>query len=540
MNTVTPSPSPNQEPTSSRRKPSAKEERVNSALREALFMHEDSQNRWDKLIADGAHDTQIWHGLLREFGTGGGSQTVDGTLFAYIGGGNGIDPPLFWVGTSNHRTQDKPTLKGAALVKRVRELLQIPAMKALDDTAESGEAEETSPAQSYGAHEFTPKSDDKNICALCFQGRRGKPHRAWKEAQAQAQAATLAESGEAVPETHEDSPYADETEPAALLAKTEEEQRARFAALTLLDETLTTDPPARKREKLEKERDELRAVYDSTYAEAASAFGVEAAEQMRARVEYPAEILIGLLSFIDVDVDAATVESWTLEQRAQVQEYAAAVHLSASDNDDVIVPPRPDFLPVAGITSDDVGNGDCGPDCQHTGEEHAAFDAGVQAGGRGDDESACPFDSDYERDAWLSGHAIGEANALIGKTPATEIAYAPTRRFTRELECELSDSDLLAKLTELTTKLTQKDAVEQELKEVSAGYKGRIKTLDREVHQLTRVVTKRCEEREVECEERFNYAARQAQIVRLDTFDVVESRAMTQRETQQYLFAPSI
>jgi hypothetical protein len=124
-----------------------------------------------------------------------------------------------------------------------------------------------------------------------------------------------------------------------------------------------------------------------------------------------------------------------------------------------------------------------------------------------------------------------EENQAIVATPAK--ATQP-----RDLECELSDSDLLTKLDELTTKLTEKDAVEQELKEVSAGYKGRIKTLDREIHSLTRTITSKRELREVECRERFNFDAKKVEVIRVDTFEVVETRTMTVRELQQTL--PSI
>lgn len=38
------------------------------------------------------------------------------------------------------------------------------------------------------------------------------------------------------------------------------------------------------------------------------------------------------------------IAAWSPEQSKQAQEWAAAVHLHASDNDDVVVPPKPDFL----------------------------------------------------------------------------------------------------------------------------------------------------------------------------------------------------
>lgn len=37
------------------------------------------------------------------------------------------------------------------------------------------------------------------------------------------------------------------------------------------------------------------------------------------------------------------VEAWTPEQREQAENWAAAAHLEASDND-IDVPPKPDFI----------------------------------------------------------------------------------------------------------------------------------------------------------------------------------------------------
>lgn len=60
----------------------------------------------------------------------------------------------------------------------------------------------------------------------------------------------------------------------------------------------------------------------------------------------PAHVLRDLLLVVCVTVSEAAVEGWTPEQRKQAEEWAAATHLSASDND-VTVPPRPEFLAEA-------------------------------------------------------------------------------------------------------------------------------------------------------------------------------------------------
>ena len=55
--------------------------------------------------------------------------------------------------------------------------------------------------------------------------------------------------------------------------------------------------------------------------------------------------LSALLLVGDTDVDEAIVTSWTQAQRDQAYDWAMRVHFRASDNDDVFVPERPDFVP---------------------------------------------------------------------------------------------------------------------------------------------------------------------------------------------------
>lgn len=54
--------------------------------------------------------------------------------------------------------------------------------------------------------------------------------------------------------------------------------------------------------------------------------------------------LVDMLSLVCVTVPPERPAQWTQEQREQALNWAVAVHLDASDND-VTVPPRPEFLP---------------------------------------------------------------------------------------------------------------------------------------------------------------------------------------------------
>lgn len=54
-----------------------------------------------------------------------------------------------------------------------------------------------------------------------------------------------------------------------------------------------------------------------------------------------------LLSCHSIDAPIELVETWTDDQVKQADIWAWSCYLSASDNDDMQVPPRPDFLPEA-------------------------------------------------------------------------------------------------------------------------------------------------------------------------------------------------
>lgn len=58
-----------------------------------------------------------------------------------------------------------------------------------------------------------------------------------------------------------------------------------------------------------------------------------------AEIAFDALLLVG-----DTDIDEDTISNWTQEQRDIAYDWAMRIHLHASDNDDVPVPPRPEFI----------------------------------------------------------------------------------------------------------------------------------------------------------------------------------------------------
>lgn len=60
---------------------------------------------------------------------------------------------------------------------------------------------------------------------------------------------------------------------------------------------------------------------------------------------YPLNAIVDLLGLVSISVTPEQVSEWTDEQRDQVCKWAGAVYTGASDNDNIVVPPKPDFLP---------------------------------------------------------------------------------------------------------------------------------------------------------------------------------------------------
>lgn len=117
------------------------------------------------------------------------------------------------------------------------------------------------------------------------------------------------------------------------------------------------------------------AVVDAAVASAVTPVRPAAAEPSESD-EWPDQALVDLLGLISFTVTEEHMAAWTPEQRAQVGQWAGAVHLNASDNDDVVVPDRPVFLVPAEYHCDVCGADglhfqDACPDAAPTGDARA-------------------------------------------------------------------------------------------------------------------------------------------------------------------------
>lgn len=107
---------------------------------------------------------------------------------------------------------------------------------------------------------------------------------------------------------------------------------------------------------------------------------------------------------------------------------------------------------------------------------------------------------------------------------------------TMSLPVRLTDLELLAKAKELAAKLAESDDVESRKKLAVAECKAKADRLGDEISDLAQTLRTGKEAREVEVQETRDNLARTIETVRIDTGEVVSSRAMTIHELQRPLF----
>lgn len=119
------------------------------------------------------------------------------------------------------------------------------------------------------------------------------------------------------------------------------------------------------------------------------------------------------------------------------------------------------------------------------------------------------------------------SNDTAEETGATE---------TRELTCDLSDEDVIERAKALAHALSEVNVLEVQRRASAKHFGEDIKALEREVEKLAVSIRTRQELREVECLEKREFRTNEVVVVRTDTGDVIDSRAMTIEERQECLF----
>ena len=105
---------------------------------------------------------------------------------------------------------------------------------------------------------------------------------------------------------------------------------------------------------------------------------------------------------------------------------------------------------------------------------------------------------------------------------------------TRKLPVQLTDDEIADSGRSVAKAVEQKAALQEEKKAQTAD----IKLQGEIIRTLSHVIATGVEEREIEVEVRKDNDSKTVSVVREDTGEVVETRAMTPEELQQSLFPP--
>lgn len=105
----------------------------------------------------------------------------------------------------------------------------------------------------------------------------------------------------------------------------------------------------------------------------------------------------------------------------------------------------------------------------------------------------------------------------------------------KTLPCKLSDYELAAKGDELAQKTSELDGLRKEKAEQNSLYSGQIKGLEKEVLRIAHQMSRKVEDREVQCEDRPDWTTGIMETYRTDTDERIAYRLLTPEERQGHL-----
>lgn len=105
-----------------------------------------------------------------------------------------------------------------------------------------------------------------------------------------------------------------------------------------------------------------------------------------------------------------------------------------------------------------------------------------------------------------------------------------------DLPCALNPDEVRRKGEELAQARKQYIETSEAAKAAAAGFKDKLKALDKDIDELAEQIRSRRETRPVEVIERRDPELAMIETVRVDTGEVVRARAMTLNERQVHLF----
>jgi len=132
----------------------------------------------------------------------------------------------------------------------------------------------------------------------------------------------------------------------------------------------------------------------------------------------------------------------------------------------------------------------------------------------------------------------GEVTELLDEPEPTadpdapHIKYVPT---TRNLKCFLTEAEIANHAEIAANAEGEILALEDEFKAVKSGYTSQIDEKKSILHRHCGLVRSKFEFRETECRKFYNYTDRTVSVVRLDTYETIETRPMKDDEAQMEL-----
>jgi hypothetical protein len=105
----------------------------------------------------------------------------------------------------------------------------------------------------------------------------------------------------------------------------------------------------------------------------------------------------------------------------------------------------------------------------------------------------------------------------------------------KNLPCKLTDAELKEFSRKLAVKCEDINAEESRQKDLKSEMKARLDGMESERTQLAICVRRQEEQRDVECDEAFDYELGKVTVTRNDTGEEIRVRAMTTEERQQSL-----
>jgi arsenate reductase-like glutaredoxin family protein len=109
-------------------------------------------------------------------------------------------------------------------------------------------------------------------------------------------------------------------------------------------------------------------------------------------------------------------------------------------------------------------------------------------------------------------------------------------QITRFLPCKLTEEEVKAKAVDLATTITDLEDLQDEFEKLKKTMSEQIKSKEKEYKRLAVIVRDKIENREVECYLRRVDDKLIMQVIRADTYEVVQTRPMTDGERQLVMF----